>query len=302
MLTLKEYGHDLSVTARSMDALQMDVLDKLDVDISVGDLRDPRTLSSLRRPIDAIIHAAARYTAPAGDFTALVEDNIVATQAVLAFAKSGSCKQLIALSTVSVHGNVPTSTLSWESGYLNPSAYGISKRVSELILADAWAHMPVAIIRLPGVIGLGAHRHWLAGIVGRSIRGEPIEIAGPMNLFNNTVHLEDLCHFLAKIVGNAAQSSEPFPIASTHPLTISEIATIIVRETGNKSEIVEKSASRAHFVIDDAFARQILGYESMSTTEAIITYVRSEFTAAYPDGILPSIERDVGFHAKGLDL
>jgi nucleoside-diphosphate-sugar epimerase len=278
--TLKEHGYDIAATARTMDAPLRESLEDMGADISLGDLRNPNTLDRLRQPFDVIIHVAARSSALGVDFTALLEDNIVATQTLATFATSVSCNHLIGLSTVSVHGDVAGPTLSVETGFVNPSAYGITKRVGELVLAEASRHMRVSLVRLPSIIGLGAHRHWLAGMVDRCLRGEKIEIAGPMNMFNNTVHIQDLCNFLAEIAGKAGPAGAAFPIASTHPLAISEIARLIVDETGNRSEIVEKLDAPSSFVIDDSFARGTFGYESMSTTSAICQYVRAEITAA----------------------
>jgi nucleoside-diphosphate-sugar epimerase len=278
--TLLASGFEVAVTARSMPPLRRVELENSGVEIAIGDLLDSNTLETLRTRPSVIIHAAARSTPYQGAFGGFLNDNILVTRNLVSFAKRVSCTHLIGLSTVSVHGDVSTPNLSHDGGFVNPSPYGLSKRVGELLMTDVEASMRVSVVRLPSVIGLGAHRHWLAQVVARGIRGQVLEISGPLNLFNNTVHVDDLCNFLARISILTDPERMCFPLASAHPITIEDVLKIVLDHTGNRSQILEIERVGESFVIDDSLARQSLGYTSASTEGAITNYVKAEVEAS----------------------
>jgi hypothetical protein len=56
----------------------------------------------------------------------------------------------------------------------DPDAYGMTKRLGELMLAERAPGLSGLAMRLPGVVGPGAQRNWLAVAAGKIKRGEKL--------------------------------------------------------------------------------------------------------------------------------
>src|SRR5207247_6321073 len=124
------------------------------LDLFQGDLGGIRTLQG---PFDAVVHTAATSPADGVSAARMARDNVDATLALLDIAEEWQCRAFVLFSSLSVSGKVAGPVLDEPSPIVNPDAYGATKRIGEILLAERAANLPGLALRLPGVIGPGAH-------------------------------------------------------------------------------------------------------------------------------------------------
>ena len=61
------------------------------------------------------------------------------------------------------------------------------------MLKDTADRLPGLALRLPGVVGPGAHRNWLSSVAAKLVRGETIGAFHLDQPFNNAAHVADIC-------------------------------------------------------------------------------------------------------------
>jgi nucleoside-diphosphate-sugar epimerase len=220
------------------------------------------------------VHAAANSGRNTDDPETLFRDNVVATRSVLEFAKRSSCPRIVYLSSVSIHGRVEGTVLDSATPIRSPGVYGRTKFEAEQVLA-ADQEVGVIVLRLPGVLGLGAPEHWIGSLAARASRGDPLIYVNPDGLFNNVVDVDELATFVADLIERASWPSfDAFPLASRDPITVLETVTLIRDMFGGRSEVVSLGERLPHFVIDDSRARREYGYRSSTTAQSLLRFAQ----------------------------
>lgn len=241
----------------------------------VGDLSEINFLYRLNWRPDVIIHLAANRD-DSSRISKIFNDNIAAVANLTLFSRNTECSKIIFLSSVSVHGTIYTSELSHNTGYMNPSLYGFTKRVGEILLQENISNQATYILRLPSIIGYGAQNHWLSRTLENALSNTSISIQNSDSKFNNTIYIEDLLFFIDCLLNRTEKGVFTFPIASTEPITINKVVDLIIKESGSKSTVKKISSNRSAFVIDDIFARENFAYSSRTTSLAVANYVQDE--------------------------
>jgi nucleoside-diphosphate-sugar epimerase len=243
-------------------------------------------LTTLYRPkefsegIDILIHLAAYSPdfASKVDLSSLCEFNIFGARTIAEFARSMNVALVINASTISVHGQNPGESISHKTPVNPEDPYAVSKLQAERILASQISGAPVLSIRLPCVVGKGAHRHWLARFVNSLKYHKEGRLYGPENLINSAVCVNDLAQFMSKLCTSdiGKFSTDSFPVASREPISVKAIESL-VRSLGNpKLSVVYAKTSRTSSLIDDAHARSLFEYESQSMKQCLANYFREE--------------------------
>ena len=240
----------------------------------LGDLSDEVFTNNLSFKPDSIVHLAANSDERSGAVN-LIRDNILSTANLVLYSKRVSCQQIITSSSVSVHGQVLKTPLTLNSGYNDQRLYGLTKRLSEIILENDTCENNV-ILRLPSILGVGAKNHWISKVFKNAMLGEDIERYNSTGFFNNVVYINDLLEFFHKLLGAPQKGTYAFPIASTNPVTIKNVVDQIILLTGSNSSIIDIPTKSLSFTIDDGFARDHFSYKSLTTSKAIEKFVQDE--------------------------
>lgn len=238
-----------------------------------GDLTDAAFMDSLKLFPQVIIHCAANSSTKKEDSNQVFKDNVLGTANLLDFSQRVNCQRIIHLSTISVHGKITEPYVSHETGFLEPSLYGMSKRISEIVLSKASTDQSIFAIRLPAVLGEGTKNHWIARTVSQILTNHDIEIQNPDSLFNNIVEVNDLLTFILSLLESNQSGFHAFPIASTSPISIKKVVQILIHACASRSKIMNVETSRSSFTIDDSLARIRYGYKSKSTEAALKHYM-----------------------------
>ena len=118
----------------------------------------------LKAPIDALFHCAAAHPSISKCEAEILEGNVIFSQKILDLAERVQAKVFIFCSTMSVFGKHRAGTLRLNSEIIDPSVYGRSKKTVENSLIR-WANNTTCnyhIVRLPGIVGPGAHQTFQA--------------------------------------------------------------------------------------------------------------------------------------------
>lgn len=217
--------------------------------------------------VDVIIHAAAASPGTGGD---IVRSNVMATERLLKIAKT---ERIIYLSSVSLHGRPQHSVIAFDTPIVETDLYGACKLVCEKLIAES--NIPAVSLRLPGVIGTGAKRPWLARVAHEIVNGGHITIYSPEFLFNNAVHLSDLAKFIDNLLERDWLGFSAMPLGAGTAMPVRNLVEFLASAMGREVLSVKIGApDRKPFWINSSFAR-IWGYAPMSI-EAMLTMYAKE--------------------------
>jgi UDP-glucose 4-epimerase len=264
---------DASHDVRVLDNLVRGSKDLLpadrEIDLVVGDIRDPDAVKRAMDGVELVIHLAAfgsvveSVTDPVENF----EINVRGTFEMLRGAADAGVERFVFASTGgAIMGDqeppIDEDSLPWPI-----SPYGASKLCGEAYMhafAGSFGIRPVAL-RFANVYGpYSAHKK---GVITRFIRaalaGGEFEIFGDGKASRDFLHVDDLCRGIIAAAGSDL-SDEVLHLASEKETTINELARLILDLVGSDVEIVHRPKRpgevERNFARADR-AREVLGWE-----------------------------------------
>lgn len=220
-----------------------------------------------------IVHCAGAMLRPGTPVHSLVENNVLATLQLLRFAESIGTTRFIYLSTVSVHGEVREPSYAPATAIHNPSTYGLTKHLCELLIGEANGIPMRLSLRLPGVLAPGAIIHWPALITECALKDQPIRYSNSEGLFNNAVHMSDVLKFVRQLLDHEWSGHDVIPMGSAAPMRLRDIVERVVVRLGSRSSIEVKPSGRSAVLIDNSRAEQLYGYRPMEMRQALELYL-----------------------------
>jgi nucleoside-diphosphate-sugar epimerase len=249
---LLERGHRVTAVVRSgrPPAGELEIIQ--------GDLATDLELPPV---VDAVVHAAARSQGPGVTVEQYTHDNVDATKKLVQYAKRAGARKFILFSTLSVYGRIEAPVVDESTPFIDPDAYGVSKRTAEELVAAGG--IPSLALRLPGVLGPGSVRNWLTGVLAAAKAGSAISLFNPEAPFNNAVHVEDLAGFVCDLIECDWNSADVVTLAAGGQITVRDAVQILIDATGKRSQIVAQPGAKKSFVISIARAVRQYGYRPM---------------------------------------
>lgn len=222
---------------------------------------------------DILIHTAGNSSTRHLDAPAVVmADNIHMAENLAVWAMAHEIKRIIFLSSVSLYGNIE-GILTEDSPRVNPSAYGMSKSLCEEVFSETGIN--TAALRLPAVVGKGAHRHFLANVMAQAEQGMDIEITNATSPWNNVVHIDFLCQMIFALCSGLAWPSHkrfwPVLVASRAP---ESLGNIVLRMVRGKSRVIQAKGSNKTSTYYTDISRLGEFILPWTTAETIEEYVR----------------------------
>jgi UDP-glucose 4-epimerase len=240
-----------------------------EIEVVVGDIRDPDAVARAVDGVDLVIHLAAfgsvveSVTDPVENF----EINVRGTFEMLRGAAAADVERFVFASTGgAIMGDqqppIDEDSLPWPI-----SPYGASKLCGEAYLhafAGSFGIRPIAL-RFANVYGpYSAHKK---GVVTRFIRaalaGGTFDIFGDGTASRDFLHVDDLCRGIIA-AANSDLSDAVVHLASEKETTINELAELIIELAGADVEIVRHPKRAGE--VERNFARaerakELLGWE-----------------------------------------
>jgi UDP-glucose 4-epimerase len=240
-----------------------------DIDVVVGDIRDPEAVKRAMAGMDLVIHLAAfgSVVESVSDPVENFEINVRGTFEMLRGAADAGVERFVFASTGgAIMGDqeppIDERSLPWPI-----SPYGASKLCGEAYMhafAGSFGIRPVAL-RFANVYGpYSAHKK---GVITRFIRaalaGGTFEIFGDGQASRDFLHVDDLCRGILA-AADSDLSDAVLHLASEKETTINELARLILDLVGSDVEIVHHPKRpgevERNFARADR-AREVLGRE-----------------------------------------
>lgn len=241
-----------------------------DVELVVGDIRDPDAVAEAMRGVDLVIHLAAfgsvveSVANPAESF----DVNARGTFEVLRGALDAGVERFVFASTGgAIMGDqtppIDERTLPWPI-----SPYGASKLCGEAYLhafAGSYGMHPVAV-RFANVYG--PHSAHKGGVITRFIRaalaGGEFEIFGDGRASRDFLHVDDVCRGIIA-AAESSLSDEVLHLASGRETTINELAALILELVDSRVDVAHRARRPGEVernFADASRARELLGWEA----------------------------------------
>ncbi len=239
------------------------------------DIADAALLDRLPRAIDAIVHVAGVSILPGVSADDMLACNVVGTRNLLAYSQRAGATQLVHASTVSVHGRIEEPEVDETTPVRDPDLYGASKYLAERQIAAEADRLPAVAVRLPGVLGPGAHRAWLPALIQRLRRHEDVTIYNPESPFNNAAHVDDLGRFVIGLLGQSWSGFHAFPIGADGTMPVRCAVDTVAAAVGSRSRIEVSDPRQPNFTISSRFAERRFGYRPMPIGAMLTSYATS---------------------------
>lgn len=218
-----------------------------------ADLRDALAAFGKGEVFDEIYHLAAAVGVKLvmDDPIGGIETNIEQTSALLRFAAArgpgGAGAPTLITSSSEVYGKSartpfsetddvvygPTTVTRW--------SYACSKAVDEF-LALAYhrqRRLPVVVVRLFNTVGprqVGDYGMVLPRFVRAALDGRPLEVHGDGAQSRCFCDVRDVADALPRLLGSAESRGRIFNVGSDRPITIGELADLVISTLGSRSE------------------------------------------------------------------
>lgn len=241
----------------------------VDVDLVVGDIRDPAAAAAAVRGCEVVVHFAAeshvdRSIAGAADF---VSTNVVGTQVMLQAALDAGVGKFVHVSTDEVYGSIESGSWS-EDHVLEPnSPYSASKAGSDL-LARSYHRthgLDVSITRCSNNYGPYQFPEKVIPLfVTNLLDGGTVPLYGDGLNVRDWLHVDDHCRGIA-LVAASGRAGEVYNIGGGTELANRELTARLLEAVGADWSRVEPVPDRKghdrRYSVDWSKIRGELGYE-----------------------------------------
>jgi dihydroflavonol-4-reductase len=289
--TLVEAGHAVRALVRPGSQVR-----EIEVEVAIGDLRDPESLRRAVLGCDLVFHVAADYRLWAANPGELYESNVGGTRNLLEAARTANVERVVYTSTVGCVG-VPRDGIGDETTPVGledmTGAYKRSKFLAEqAALEFAREGLPVVIVNPTAPIGSHDVRPTPTGkIVLDFLKGDmPAFIDTGLNL----VDVEDVAkgHLLAAERGKPGERY----ILGCENVTLAEILRRLARLTGRKAPAIRLPyvAAYAAGLASTAWAN-LTGSEPRVPIDAVRMARKKMFVSH------DKAKRELGFDPSGVD-
>ena len=242
-----------------------------DIEIVTGDIVDPFAVRHATRGVRTVFHLSSliaipySYVAP----QSYVQTNVIGALNVLQAARDEGVERVVHTSTSECYGTAQYVPIDEKHPLQGQSPYSASKIGADMLAQSYWRSfgLKVATIRPFNTFGpRQSARAVIPTIIAQALKGGPIKLGSlaptrDMNYVDNTVD-----GFVA-VAGHDAAVGQVINIGSGREVSIGELARMIVRLTGSRSEVVEDAqrvrpaASEVERLLcDDTLARELLGW------------------------------------------
>lgn len=247
------------------------------VDLRCADLAETDITGILPDRIETLVHVAGNSAAPGVTAADLVRDNVLATATLLDAVRARGARRLILISSMSAYGRITAARVDETTPSVDADAYGQTKRLAETLVAehvDTGCDVVGVALRLPGVLGPEAHRHFMARVATAARDQAPIRIVNPDAAFNNAAHVDELGELLADLCHRPLVGFQMFPVGAAGMTTVREAVTLVRDAMESTSPIVIEDSSQPSFTIDSTGASTALGYRPSDIRTMLIRYGR----------------------------
>jgi len=282
---LVDQGSTIFATYRTADSRLEGLRSLRSVHLVQLDVSDREQFSRLPRQADALLHIAAESVARAGSIRQFISCNVIGAENVARYAQAAQIKKAVYSSSVSIYGDVNVTELEETCPITNPDDYGLTKFLGERVFAETMG-LPCVALRLPGILGKGAHRAWIPSLFSRVLQGRrKVCIYNPRSLFNNAAHVEEVSKFIWLLLNTQMSGFAAVNVAADDRMTIAQVIELMGEILGEGIDVKVVPAPKRSFTISSERAKN-LGYKTRSVENILRCY--------FEESVLGQVQAHVG--------
>jgi nucleoside-diphosphate-sugar epimerase len=277
-----------SVTVLDLNPLQETVRDT-GIRVVDGDVLNRALLLDVLRSVDptVVVHMAAITgiarcaEMPEKSFQINVGGTYNVTQSLKTVAPKA---KLIFMSSREVYGETLGDS-TCESDICQPvNLYGLTKLLAEQVIqwASRTSGLCFSILRFTNVYGPGESKYAVSAFVQKAIKGQDLNLMGGEQTLN-MLYVDDAVRAIELCLERGVTDSEVFNIASTDNVTVRELVSRILANSGSSVKTTRspmRLTETRRFIPDLRKSRQMLGFsQSISLDEGLkrtINYWRNK--------------------------
>jgi nucleoside-diphosphate-sugar epimerase len=132
--------------------------------------------------------------------------------------------------------------------------------------------MATVSLRLPGIVGPDHNRPWVARLAAEMAETGRATVYNPDSLFNSSLHVDDLCRFVARLLDFGWHGHELATLAAAQPIAIREIVErLAALRYPNARLHVADGRQHSYIVAIDKAVRDF-GFSPMTMDEQLIRF------------------------------
>ncbi len=202
-----------------------------DIDVVLGDLRDPSSIERAAQGVDVIYNIAAIYRQAGLKPSEYHAVNAEAVRTLIEAAARGGARRVVHCSTVGVHGDVEHPPADEEAPLRPGDVYQRTKLEGEAVASEAARDTGVEIViaRPTGIYGPGDRR--LLKLF-RGVARRRFIILGSGRIFYHLTYIDDLVEGF-RLCGEVPQAAgRTYILAGPEVTTLNELVESIAKEAG----------------------------------------------------------------------
>ena len=247
-----------------------------EMDIFMGDVRDPNGVRTAMRGQERVFHLAALIAIPFSYHSpdSYVDTNIKGTLNVLNAARELDTQRVLVTSTSEVYGDPdvhPQPESYW--GHVNPngirSCYDEGKRCAEALFFSyrRQNNVNIKVGRIFNTYGPKMHPNdgrVVSNFIVQALKGEPITIYGDGSQTRSFCYVDDLVECMCRLMATPDDFTGPVNMGNPGEFTIRELAEKVIELTNSSSRLIceplpgDDPKQRRP---DISLAREVLGWE-----------------------------------------
>jgi len=211
-----------------------------DIDVTVGDLKDPETCLRAVEGVDVVFHYAANpeVRVSTTDPEIHFRENIVATFNLLEAMRRRGVRELVFASSSSVYGEPENIPVDEDAPVRPVSVYGASKAACESLI-HAYSRLyriRAVVLRYANVVGPRLRHGVVYDLLMKLKRDRArLEVHGDGTQVRSYIYIDDAVNATMVAYERAGKGFSVFNVASEDWITVRDVVQIILRELGIES-------------------------------------------------------------------
>lgn len=243
-----------------------------DVDVVLGDLRDPESVARATEGIEVVLHLGAQIAIPYSyvnprDF---IETNVLGSLNVAQAALAAGVERVVHTSTSEVYGTAQTVPITESHPLVGQSPYAASKIGADQLM-DSFHRsfeLPVTVLRPFNTYGpFQSARAVIPTIVSQALAGGPVRLGSLHPRRDLTFVTDTAAAFIAAAVAPGAVG-RTIQLGTGEDHTIGELVEIVAELLGRELDVradeqrLRPKGSEVELLLSEpALAKELLGWE-----------------------------------------
>lgn len=224
-----------------LDTLPNEIMDN--VEVFIGDVRDPNGIKEAMKDCDAVFHLAALIAIPFSYHSpdTYVDTNIKGTLNVLQAARDLGTERVLVTSTSEVYGTAQYVPIDEKHPYQGQSPYSATKIGADRLAESFYRSfdLPVSIVRPFNTYGpRQSARAVIPTIITQLLAGKTEIKLGSLTPTRDFNFVKDTANGFIKIYESDKTIGEEINIATQHEISIGQLAEELIRQINPQATIV----------------------------------------------------------------